>query len=472
VRYPLLAVLLLIPALASAGTPLATAGPTLTRPSIVLILTDDQRFDSLWAMPQTRQFVVGPGVKFQNGFVTDPLCCPSRASILTGAYPHTTGIYQNSPPHGGFADFNDTTTIATQLQTAGYRTDLVGKYFNGYAKTTYVPPGWNRWTAFDGPGYVSAAYYNYLLNVDGTVHSIGHTHADYSTDLLADHAVNFIQDTASWRPLFLYFAPFAPHDPAVSAPRDRNRFKHIKPYRPPNFNEKNVRDKPAYVRNLPRLSRETIKKIDVFHQRQYRSLLAVDDAVKRIVEALRATGRLSNTMIVFTSDNGISLGEHRWVDKKLKPYEESIHVPVAVRYDPLTLNAPNLPELALNIDLAPTFASLAGTTMPGAEGLSLLPILDGSMLGDPSAWRRSFLIENSQAKPNQGPRVSVPAYCAARSSRYLFVEYDTGERELYDLNRDPFELQNVVKRTRYAAVVQRMAARAEQLCQPRPPGFP
>jgi len=165
VRHPLLALLLLLPALASAGTPLANAGPTPTptpppptRPSIVLILTDDQRFDSLWAMQQTRRFVVGPGVKFQNGFVTDPLCCPSRASILTGAYPHTTGIYQNSPPDGGFADFNDTTTIATQLQAAGYRTDLVGKYFNGYAKTTYVPPGWSRWTAFDGPGYVSAAY--------------------------------------------------------------------------------------------------------------------------------------------------------------------------------------------------------------------------------------------------------------------------------------------------------------------------
>jgi arylsulfatase A-like enzyme len=471
VSHPLLALLLLLPALASAGTPLATAGPTPTRPSIVFILTDDQRFDSLWAMPQTRQFVVGPGVKFQNGFVTDPLCCPSRASILTGAYPHTTGIYQNSPPDGGFADFNDTTTIATQLQTAGYRAALVGKYFNGYSKTDYVPPGWDRWTAFDGPGYVSAAYYNYLLNVDGTVHSIGHTHADYSTDLLADHAVSFIQDTASWRPLFLYFAPFAPHAPAVSAPRDRNRFNHIKPYRPPNFNEKNVRDKPAYIRKLPRLSRETIKKIDVFHQRQYRSLLAVDDAVRRIVDALRATGRLSNTMIVFTSDNGISLGEHRWVDKKLNPYEESIRVPFAVRYDPLTQNAPNLPELALNIDLAPTFAALAGTTMPGAEGLSLLPILDGSMLGDPSGWRRSFLIENSQAAPNQGPRVSVPAYCAARSTRYLFVDYDTGERELYDLNRDPFELQNVVKRTRYATVVKRMAARAEQLCQPKPPGF-
>jgi N-acetylglucosamine-6-sulfatase len=470
-RHPALALLLVVPVLASASTQVARAVPPPTRPSIVLILTDDQRFDSLWAMPQTRQFVVGPGVKFQNGFVVDPLCCPSRASILAGAYPHTTGIYQNSPPHGGFADFNDTTTIATQLETAGYRTDLVGKYFNGYAKQTYIPPGWSRWTAFDGPSYVSAAYYNYLLNTDGNVRSVGHVHGDYSTDLLADHAVSFIQDTASWRPLFLYFAPFAPHEPAVSAPRDRKRFKHLKPYRPPNFNEKNVRDKPAYIRKLPRLDRAAIKRIDTFHERQYRSLLAVDDAVKRIVDALRATGRLSNTMIVFTSDNGISLGEHRWVDKKLDPYEESIRVPFAVRYDPLTQGAPDLPNLALNIDLAPTFAALAGTTMPGSEGLNLLPILNGSKLGDPSAWRRSFLIENSQAAPGQGPRVSVPAYCGVRSTRYLFVHYDTGERELYDLGRDPFELQNIVARTRYSSVVHRMAVRADQLCQPPPPGF-
>ncbi|MDP9243084.1 MAG: sulfatase [Actinomycetota bacterium] len=437
----------------------------------MLILTDDQRWDSLWAMKQTQALIVRPGVNFKNGFVTDPLCCPSRASILTGKYPHGTGIYQNLPPHGGFADFNDTSTVATWLQAAGYRTDLVGKYLNGYAKSRYVPPGWSRWTAFDGPDYVSAGYYNYDLNVDGHIHRIGHKPGDYSTDVLASHAADFIRSTVPYRPIFLYFAPFAPHDPALAPHRYAGRFSHLRPYRPPNFNEGNVRDKPAYVRTLHRLGDKDIREIDKFRERQYRSLLAVDDAVGKIVDALRATGRLSTTMIVFTSDNGLSYGEHRWVDRKQVPYEESIRVPFAVRYDPLTAGAPDRSQLALNIDLAPTFAALANTTAPGAEGLSLLPLLDGSMLGGPSDWRRSFLIENSHARPKQGPGMKVPAYCAARSSRYLYVEYGTGARELYDLANDPYELQNLVHHPAYTQVANRMEARAEQLCTPRPPGF-
>jgi arylsulfatase A-like enzyme len=153
------------------------------------------------------------------------------------------------------------------------------------------------------------------------------------------------------------------------------------------------------------------------------------------------------------------------------PYEESIRVPFAVRYDPLTSGAPDRSESALNIDLAPTFAELAGTPAPGVQGRSLLPLLDGSMLGGPSEWRRSFLIENSKALPKQGPRVKVPPYCATRTSRYLFVEYGTGARELYDLSKDPYELQNLIHRSRYAHTARRLATRAEELCTPRPPGF-
>ncbi len=467
-----LAVLLVLAGIAVSSVPAtAKAVPSLPRPSIVLILTDDQRWDTLWAMKQTRALIVRPGVNFANGFVTDPLCCPSRASILTGKYPHGTGIYQNVPPHGGFADFNDTSTIATWLQSAGYRTDLVGKYFNGYANTTYVPPGWSRWTAFDGPDYVSAGYYNYNLNLDGRIHTLGHKPADYSTDVLASHAADFIRATVPYRPLFLYFAPFAPHDPALAPHRYSGRFSRLRRYRPPNFNERNVRDKPAYIRTLPRLGKAEIHAIDKFRERQYRALLAVDDAVGKIVDALRATGRLGNTMIVFTSDNGLSYGEHRWVDRKLVPYEESIRVPLAVRYDPLTAGAPHRSQLALNIDLAPTFAALANTPAPGVEGQSLIPLLDGSMLGGPSDWRRSFLIENSKALPKQGPGMKVPPYCATRTSRYLYVEYGTGARELYDLSQDPYELRNLVHHATYERVANRLEARAEQLCTPRPPGF-
>jgi N-acetylglucosamine-6-sulfatase len=176
-------------------------------------------------------------------------------------------------------------------------------------------------------------------------------------------------------------------------------------------------------------------------------------------------------MIVFTSDNGISWGEHRWAGRKIVPYEESIRVPFAIRYDPLTSGAPDRSESALNIDLAPTFAQLAGVAAPGAEGQSLIPLLDGSMLGGPSEWRRSFLIENSKALPKQGPSVKVPPYCGTRTSRYLFVEYGTGARELYDLARDPFELQNLIRRPSSIDLARRLAARTDFLCTPRPPGF-
>src|SRR5438105_10197057 len=253
IRRSLLPLLLLVPVVIWAA-PGAQAVPPPPRPSIVLILTDDQRWDSLWAMKQTKQLLVKPGVRFHNGFVVDPLCCPSRTSILTGEYSHTTGIYQNEPPHGGFADFKDSSTIATWLQAAGYRTGLVGKYLNGYENDTYIPPGWSQWAAFDGPGYLSAAYYHYKLNLDGNVVTEGHAPSDYSTDVLTNHAVSFIRSTSPYQPLFLYYAPFAPHDPAVSAPRYRDRFRNLEPYRPPNFNERNVSDKPAYIRNLPRLS--------------------------------------------------------------------------------------------------------------------------------------------------------------------------------------------------------------------------
>jgi arylsulfatase A-like enzyme len=425
----------------------------------------------MWAMKKTRQQVVGPGVEFRNGFTVDPLCCPSRASILTGKYAHSTGIYQNDPPNGGFADFDDSSTMATWLESAGYRTALIGKYLNGYAKTTYVPPGWSRWASFNGPDYISAGYYNYDLNLDGHIHFRGHKRGDYSTDVLADRAVDFVRSTVPYRPLFLYFAPFAPHGPALAAPRHRTRFQDLRRYRPPSFNEKNVRDKPPYIRSLQRISRKGVARLDTFRERQFRALLAVDDAVGRIVGALRATGRLDETMIVFMSDNGITYGEHRWTEKKIVPYEESIRVPYAIRYDPLTAGEPDLGQLALNIDLAPTFADLAHVPAPGAEGRSLLPLLQGSMLGDPPPWRRSFLIENSRAAPSQGPPISVPPYCAARSARYLFVEYGTGARELYDLRKDRFELENLVHKRAYAKVRLRMAQRAEELCVPRPPGF-
>jgi N-acetylglucosamine-6-sulfatase len=201
------------------------------RPNIILILTDDQRWDTLSAMPNVQRLLAGHGVTFANSFVVNPLCCPSRSSILTGNYSHTTHVYKNLPPDGGFQTFGtqDRSTIATWLEAAGYRTALVGKYLNGYAHTSYIPPGWDRWVAYTS----GTDYYDYTLNVDGERVSHGHAPSDYSTDVLADYAVDFVRDTSS--PFFLYFAPNAPHQPAFPEPGAPDQFANLPLWRPPSF---------------------------------------------------------------------------------------------------------------------------------------------------------------------------------------------------------------------------------------------
>ena len=196
--------------------------------------------------------------------------------------------------------------------------------------------------------------------------------------MLARQAAGFINSTPG--PLFLYFAPSAPHAPAIPAPQYSHAFPGLQRWRPPSYNEAKTSDKPEWLRALPRLNATRRAVLDRFRLDQYRSLLSVDAAVRDIVRALRQTGRLHNTMIVFMSDNGYLWGEHRW-RSKVVPYEESVRVPVVVRYDPITAVARRARQQVLNIDLAPTFAALAGTSAPGAEGRSLLPLLPG--LGAP-----------------------------------------------------------------------------------------
>jgi arylsulfatase A-like enzyme len=430
-------------------------------PTIVLILTDDQRWDTLWAMPHVQQDLVDHGVTFSNAFVVNSLCCPSRASILTGQYSHSTHVYWNHPPHGGFPSFkwHEHSTVATWLQKAGYTTALIGKYLNHYAKAGragYVPPGWTVW---DGMAIDTVRYYNYSLDENGKVVRYDHRPQDYSTNVLTQKAVQTIHQTKG--PLFLYFSTSAPHGPANPAPRDTRSFAGLKPYRPPNFDEKDVSDKPAWVRGLPRFTAAKAARIDEFRRLQFQSLRDIDRSVERIVHALQATGRLRNSMIVFTSDNGIAWGEHRWTGKK-DAYEESIRVPMVVRYDPLVHQPERDQHLVLNIDLAPTFAQLAGTSAPGAEGMSLLPLLQSQ----DASWRSDFLIEHLA-----DPQAPIPTFCAVRSERFLYVVYQTGEEELYDLQSDPYELTNRAADPTEASTLVQMRMRAKQLCNPPPPGF-
>jgi arylsulfatase A-like enzyme len=425
------------------------------RPSVLLIVTDDQRWDTLWSMPQVQRLLVDRGVTFTNSFVSSPLCCPSRASILTGAYPHTTGVYTQGLPNGGFRKFDDTTTIATELHDAGYRTGFFGKYLDSYqsgALSGYVPPGWDRWLAF-----VHSQFYDYGLTIDGTAKRYGSAPADYSTDVLAERADAFIRKTDG--PLFAIFAPAAPHAPATPAPVDAKAFADLRPWSPPSFDEPDVSDKPTDVARLPRLDPQQIAGIEELRRDQYRSLQAVDRAVGRLLLALAATGRLDDALVIFTSDNGLLWGEHRW-QKKEMPYEEAIRVPLVVRDDAVVADAPRTEgRLVGNIDLAPTIAALVGTDLPRAEGKSLLPLLDGERV----RWRHALLIEHMKM------RNPVPTYCAVRTDRYLFATYVTGEEELYDLRADPYELENLAGRRPGLRV--RLATTLRSLCDPPPLGL-
>ncbi len=421
-------------------------------PNIVLILTDDQRWDTLWAMPTVKAQIVAKGTKFTKAFVVNPLCCPSRATILTGQYSHTHGVYTNEYPDGGFRKFNDSSTIATWLQADGYRTALIGKYMNEYfaEQASYIPPGWSHWFAgFDNGG----TDYGFQVSDDGALTTFDSS--QYLTDVLAAEAVDFIGSTPPEQPLFLYFSPKAPHEPAVPAIRHQHLYSNLAPWRPPSFNEDDVSDKPSTIRLKPKLTADQIAAIDQLRLDELRSLRAVDEAVASILNALSASGRLGTTLIVFASDNGYLLGEHRTTGK-VNAYEESIRIPLVIRYDALATGPRTSSKIVANVDLAPTFAAAAGVAAPGAEGLDLLPLLTGT-----PRWRDELLIEH-------GPGLT---YCAVRTSAWRYVQYRNGSEELYSLATDRYELQNLAQNPSYAAKLAEMRSRVHRLCDPVPPTF-
>jgi N-acetylglucosamine-6-sulfatase len=438
------------------------------RPNFLIILTDDQHTGTLRSMPSGQRLIARKGIRFPNAFVTNPLCCPSRASILTGSYSHTNGVYSNGGLHGGTRAFidhgNEPLSVAPALQDSGYRTGLVGKYLNLFRNAVppdYVPPGWSRFVTFYEN---SGLYYDYDLSVDGVTEHRGGLPSDYSTDVLRRHAVRFLR-SKSEEPFFLLFAPYAPHGPATPAPRHLGDLAGMPDYSSASLNERDVSDKPGYIRRSPLLSPRAEHALQHRIRRRAESLLAVDEAVEAMVSVLREQNELRETVIVFLSDNGLGWGDHRW-KHKLVPYEGSIGIPFAIRYDPLTharAGSANR-KLVLNIDLVPTFLDLAGVVPPSSvDGQSLVPLLRGDTIG----WRNAFLIENLYI--DRGDSGSVPTYCAIRTDRWKYVVYDSDFRELYDLRRDPYELTNVARsRDR---VRRRLHARLETLCDPRPPDY-
>jgi arylsulfatase A-like enzyme len=313
--------------------------------------------------------------------------------------------------------------------------------------------------------------YNYTLNENGKLVEYGDKPEDYGTDVYARKSVDFIQRTAKeGKPFFIHLSVYAPHGPATPAPRHENLFLDAKAPRTPNFNEEDVSDKPAYIRNHPPLTSREISQIDEQYRRRLQSLQAVDDAIASLVDALKAVNQLDNTYIFFSSDNGFHLGNHRLVTGKIAPYEEDIRVPLIVR-GPGVPTGRTIEHLAGNVDLAPTWAELAGAKVADfVDGRSLVPLLSNTLL-PPESWRQAFLLENgpmsrqrSEARPSeslnvqegvlepedsfpgrpqQRPRAVIPTYRGIRTRDYLYVEYATGERELYDMRRDPYQLQNL-----------------------------
>jgi arylsulfatase A-like enzyme len=444
---------------------------TTTRTNVVVILTDDQRWDTLWAMPNVQKLLVRHGMTFRNSFVSDSLCCPSRASILTGNYAHTTGVYDNHPPYGGAPAFrkhgDERSTIATWLHAAGYDTGLFGKYLNSYGGG--VPPGWDRWVAFD----YEPAYYPYYVfsNAPGACRAkpacrLPHPVNTYSTSYFGDATTRFIDTAPATKPIFAYYAPYAPHLPSFPQRTYVNRFAHLPQFRPPSYNEANVSDKPPWIRALPRFDEVAGEQIYAQRQAEYQTLLTVDDQVGRIVASLRATHRLAHSVILFASDNGITWGEHRLTGgSKQVPYDEALRVPLVVRYEPATTAPGTDGHLIANIDWAPTVAAIAGASHPPVEGRSFLPLLERRTPVPP--WRTQFLLEHMAGNP---PSLA-PSFCGIRSTRYMYARYTGGYQELYDLRSDPFELQNVASQPSEAGEIARMQALVARECRPPPPGY-
>jgi arylsulfatase A-like enzyme len=430
--------------------------PSAAQPNIVFIMTDDQDVESVRYMPRVRELLAAQGVTFENSFVTSSICCPSNVTALTGQYTFNHGVLNNILPDGGFQKFlnmrtdgnpatqGDESTLATWLDDAGYHTGRVGKYLVSYPDgSTYVPPGWDEWqSTYEG----FTTYFGYRMNENGTVVQYGTDEDDYLTDVLTGKAIDFIERTEAndAQPFFLTFTPTAPHGgtapngPATPAPRHAGMFAGAQAPRTPSFNEADVSDKPPPIRNFPLLTTAQIAAIDHEYQTRLEALQSLDEGIGRIIDTLAARGELGNTYIVFTSDNGYKLGQHRFLNGKFTAYEEDLRVPLIIRGPGVQAGA-TVEQMAVNIDLAPTMARW-GRAAPDRvmDGQSLTPLLGPG--GETQNWRKDFLVELYRMLPPAGNGDVIKA---VRTEHEVYVEYRSGPRELYDLRTDPYQLQNV-----------------------------
>jgi arylsulfatase A-like enzyme len=392
-----------------------------TRPNFLIILTDDQRYDTMQYMPKTQSMIFDQGATFPHAYITTPLCCPSRASVLTGKYAHNHDVWANED-HLHYKTFFD------YLHENGYKTGLVGKYLNTWDGE--MRPEFDYWVSYK---FGETRYDNPLLNVNGEW--IRHQ-GQYVTYALGDYAMEFLDKSANKsKPFVLLLSVNAPHNPFTPAPEDRDMEIEL-PERLPSFNEEDVSDKPAWVGlKDPALDEARIQELDEMRRGQILTLMALDRTLEKVLTKLEETGEMDNTVIIFLSDNGLHWGEHRFSSQKNTLYEESVHVPFAVRYPPLIAEPYVENKVVANIDIAPTLLHLAGVPIPDdMDGLSLVNLLTNQ--GD---WREGVLIEGW---PPRGE------YKAIHTERYLYGETvldpfapsSEPQLELYDLETDPYEL--------------------------------
>src|SRR5829696_8046219 len=453
-----LAVLLLLSVTYGGSAPVAAQ--TATAPNFVFVLTDDMRADDLKYMPKTNSLVKNQGMNFTEAFVPTALCCPSRATIMRGQYAHNTGVWTNvSGPSGGWQGYqsrgHEQENVATLLHDAGYRTGLFGKYLNGYDGTT-VPTGWDDWFAMGNP----PRYLDYDVNDNGTIKHYGTSEGDYSTNVLSTQTQEFIGASVdAGKPFFAYVTPKAPHGPFVPVPG--HDFDVAQAPRLPSFNEKDVSDKPPWIKSLPRLTTTDIANIDSQHEKRVESLRAVDDLMEDVVNKLQDAGALGNTYVVFTSDNGWHHGEHRIPKGKARPYEEDIRIPLLIR-GPIVGAGTTTNKLVLNTDFLPTFTNLANPANPptpsySVDGRSLRPVLTGSA----TSWRTAILLEGRKGKD---PDVPVDKHhFGIRTSTDKYVEYEGGYREFYNLGTDRYEMRNAYRSTSPTSVQTGLQTRLQAL---------
>lgn len=413
------------------------------KPNFVLVNVDDLSTQDMRKLPEITDLVGSQGAIFRNSFVNDPACCPSRTALLRGQYVHNHKVRFNNPatdvfdvPQGGWEGFryqgHEEDNLATRLQDAGYTTGLYGKYFATY-NGSEVPPGWNEFHAWFGNRNTTDSG---TMMENGEINNYGdwtEENAD-QTDIVANKAVRFIEGAS--QPFFLYVPERAPHSPSFPPKRYEDALPAASlPTDSRSFNENDVSDKPDYIQGQRKLTPELIDRYENINQKRLQSMLAVRDMLERIIDTLESKGQLSNTYIIFTSDNGYHIGQHRMKAGKLTPYEEDIQVPLQVR-GPGVENIEST-EIVGNQDHMPTLLDLAGAEIPNyVDGRSYAGLLSGN-----SEFDRSRIMFEQYRRPEGAQE--IPTYQGVRTDRYKYVEYETGERELYDLKEDPNELNNL-----------------------------